>query len=452
MTKEVHVDFARSQQQLADVAESLIARALANGASDAVVSVSESNGLSVELRQGRVKSRTREIHSGISLTAFRGQRQGSTNSTDFSADSLEEMAQAACTIASFTGEDPKAGQAEAELLCREAAELDLNHPWALDVDAAVTLARRIEAGIAAEGAEAESDGSWVGANQSQFFLATSRGFAKGFSQSNHSLAASVLARRGEQRQRNFWSSQERMASRLQAPEAVGAEAAQRALAMLDIQPLATHSGPVLFDARSACSLIGHFASAASGRALYTRNSFLSDRLEQSLFADHLDLREDPFIIGGKASAPFDGEGIAGQRRELISAGRLQGYFLGIYSARQLGMTSTGNASGPHNLRLHSRLTQAQDDFDAMLRKLDTGLLVTGLAGDGVRMITGDYSRAANGFWVQGGEIQHAVSGITIASDLRSMWRAIVAVGNDCFSQGALNSGSVLIDNMRIAGH
>lgn len=442
--------FPHSTEALADIGAKLLGLARAAGATEAMASVSESKGISTQLRQGRIQALSREVRSGVSLTVYIGHRQGSAHSTEVSPQSLREMAEAACAIARHTQEDPCSGLAEDEQLCRTPQALDLFHPWEPESDTLVTLAREIEAGMAPH-PEVQSDGVWASAAQGQVWMSNSRGFAAGYAHSSHTLAASAIAARGNVRTRDFWSSQARRSELLQTPASVGLQAAQRSVALLDQRPIGSGHFPVLFDARSALSLLEHLIQAISGRALYMKSSFLGERFGSQVFPSHVDIIEDPFVPGGNASAPFDPEGVAGTRRALVAQGVLHGALLGTYSARRLGQSSTGNAGGCHNVRLSSRLGNATDDTAAMLRKLGKGLFVTGLSGEGVRLINGDYSRVARGFWVEGGEILHAVDGVTIAGNLLDMWQEIAAIGADPFTNGALSSGSVLIKRMRVAG-
>jgi PmbA protein len=441
--------FPHSQKALADITAQLLDFARAAGATDAMASVSEYKGISTHLRQGRIQALSREVHSGVSLNVYIGQRQGSAHSTEVSPESLREMAQAACAIARHTTEDLFSGLAEEDQLCRAPMALDLFHPWEPETDTLITWSRAIEEGMAKH-PEVQSDGVWANAGQGHVWLANSRGFAAGYAQSNHALSASAIATRADIRTRDFWSSQARRADALQTPVSVGAEAAQRSAALLDQRRINSGHYPVLFDARNAVSLLGHLTQAIHGRALYMKTSLLGERFGSQVFPAHVDVVEDPFVPGGKASAPFDSEGVAGTRRALVDQGVLHGALLSTYSARRLGQRSTGNASGCYNLQLSSRHSAATDDQAAMLRKLGTGLFVTGLSGEGVRLINGDYSRVARGFWVEGGEIVHAVDGLTIAGNLLDMWQQIVAVGTDTFTSGALSSGSILVAPMRVA--
>lgn len=443
--------FLHDAESLADIARSLVTAARRRGASDAVAAVVESRGVAVALRQGLVQSRSQHRGSSVSLTVFQGRRQGSAHSTDLAPARHGALVEAALAIAAHTADDPFAGPAAPDQLSRHQADLDLLHPWSLSGNDAIELARRLEAGIASGGPEVRSDGAWVSSHQEQRALAVGTDFCRSTAQSVHSLAALALARRGSDRQRDHATDQRRAAADLATPEALGAAAARGAVAALATRQLITRQAPVLFDARSACSLLGHLVQATSGRTLLLGGSFLHDRLDRPLFADAIDVVEDPWLPRGMASALFDPEGVAARPRPVVEAGVLRGWFLSLAAARQLGTAPTGHAGGACNLRLRSRLTTADDTFARLLERLDTGLLVTGLTGDGVRLVDGDYSRGARGFWVERGEVSHAVERITISGNLRDLYAGIQAVGNDLRTEGAFTTGSVLVDRMQIAG-
>jgi PmbA protein len=296
-----------------------------------------------------------------------------------------------------------------------------------------------------------SEGAAVSAQQSHFFTAHTNGFRGGYASSRHSLSVSPIAGKGKDMQRDGWYSSMRKASDLASPEAVGRYAAERALSRLKSRKIATTECPVLFESPMAAGLLGALVQAVSGGALYRKSSFLLNSLNKMVLPKHLDLFEDPFVMGGKGSSPFDEEGVRVQPRQVVEAGRLQGYFLSSYTARKLGMQTTGNAGGSHNLILRSRRTRPEDDLDAMIRKLGTGLLVTELMGQGVNYVTGDYSRGASGFWVENGQIAYPVHEITIAGNMKDMLRGIEAVGADAYNYGAKTVGSILVNRMKVAG-
>jgi PmbA protein len=365
---------------------------------------------------------------------------------------LRQAVEAAYTIARFTAEDLAAGLPDEDMLEHAPRDLDLYHPWALATEQAIELAQACEqAAFDTDRRIVNSEGANVYASAAHFVLANTRGFCAGFPSSRHSISVSPIARDQGGMQRDDWYTHSRRADGLAAPEAVGRYAAERALARLSARKLSTRRCPVLFEAPLACGLIGSLVGAASGGALYRKASFLVDALGQKFFADHISLRDDPFVPQASGSSPFDEEGVRGQARDVIEAGVLTGYFLGSYSARKLGLKTTGNAGGAHNLTLHSTRTQPGDDFRAMLRKLGTGLLVTELIGSGVNTVTGDYSRGASGFWVQGGAIAYPVEEITVAGNLKSMYANLVAVGADRVVRGGRVAGSVIVEGMTVGG-
>ncbi|MCX7660831.1 MULTISPECIES: metalloprotease PmbA [Caldimonas] len=450
-----HSGFAYSRDQFRELVETSLTLARTLGASDAAVEVSEGVGLSVSVRKGQIENVERNRDKSIGVTVYIGQRRGNASTSDFSPAAIEQTVRAAYDIARFTAEDPAAGLPdEADLALGEAAErdLDLFHPWALDAAAAAELALRCEAAaFAVDKRITNSEGAGVSAQQSHFFAGNTRGFRGGYASSRHSLSVAPIAGRGAHMQRDAWYSSMRDPADLASPEAVGRYAAERALSRLHARKIPTCECPVLFESTLAAGLLGAFVQATSGGALYRKASFLVDSLGQQVFPEHVDIHEDPHIPKGKGSAPFDDEGVLTRPRRVVEAGVVQGYFLSSYSARKLGLRTTGHAGGSQNLRLSSRLTQADDDLEAMLRKLHRGLFVIELMGQGVNYVTGDYSRGAAGFWVENGRIAYPVQEITIASNLREMFQRIVAVGADAYTLGSKTIGSVLIERMKVAG-
>jgi len=331
-------------------------------------------------------------------------------------------------------------------------DLKLCTPWLITAEQAVQIAQRCEAAaLAVDKRITNSEGSSVYAQQSHFVSANSRGFIGGYPFSRHTISVAPIAGKGANMQRDDWYSSMRDPSKLAAPEAIGRYAAERALARLNARKLSTRKCPVLFEAPLAAGLLGAFVQAVSGGALYRKSSFLLNSLGQQVLPEHIQILEDPHVIGAVGSSPFDDEGVKTQRRAVVSDGVVQGYFLSTYSARKLGMRTTGNSGGSHNLSLTSSLTRAGDTFEGMLKKLGTGLLVTELMGQGVNYVTGDYSRGASGYWVENGVIQYPVEEITIAGNMKEMLRHIVAVGNDTLIRGTKETGSILLENMTIAG-
>ena len=444
--------FDHSRTRFEEIAGSVLDQAKALGATAAATDVSESSGLSVSVRKGKVETIEQTRDKGLGVTVYVGTRRGHASTSDFSGRAVSETVKAAFEIARFTGEDACAGLPDPDTLARQPRDLDLFHPWTIEADEAIAIASEMEAAaFATDRAIVNSEGAGVSVSHGHFVSANSLGFVGGYPYSRHSIAVAPIARRGRSMQRDDWYSASRRADRLADPKAVGRYAAERALARLGARKLGTRKVPVLFESPVACGLLGHFVQAASGGSLYRRTSFLVDALGTPVFAPHLDIDENPHEPGGFGSTPFDDEGVATAPRRIVEAGVLGGWFLSTYSARKLGMKTTGNAGGAHGLRLASRLTRPRDDLRAMLRKLGTGLFVTDLLGQGVNGVTGDYSRGASGYWVEGGEIRYPVEEITIAGNLRDMYRGIVAVGADEVQRGARRSGSVLVEQMSVAG-
>jgi PmbA protein len=451
--------FAFARTTFQRLVEETLAFARGLGASDAAAEVSEGAGLSVSVRKGDIEHVERNRDKSIGVTVYVGQRRGNASTSDFSRAALEQTVRAAFDIARFTAEDPAAGLPDAaDTASGDAAtrDLDLFHPWPIDAAQAAEIARRCEAAaFATDRRITNSEGAGVSAQQSHFFAGNSRGFRGGYASSRHSLSVAPIAalsrRGGSDMQRDAWYSSMRAPQELAVPEAVGRYAAERALSRLRSRKIATCEVPVLFESSLASGLLGAYVQATSGASLYRKSSFLLDSLGQAVLPAHVDLFEDPHIPRAKGSAPFDDEGVLTRPRTVVDAGVVQGYFLSTYSARKLGMRSTGHAGGAQNLRLASRLTQPGDDLDAMLRKLGRGLFVIELMGQGVNHVTGDYSRGAAGFWVEGGRIACPVHEITIAGNLRDMFKAIVAIGADAYTMGSKTLGSVLIERMKVAG-
>ena len=447
--------FAYAREQFQQIIEDTLAHARSLGASDAAAEVSEGAGLSVSVRKGEIENVERNRDKSIGVTVYLGQRRGNASTSDFSRAALEQTVRAAYDIARFTAEDPAAGLPDvSDLALGDAAtrNLDLYHPWDIDAEEACELARRCEAAaLSTDPRITNSEGAGVSVQSSHFIAGNSRGFRGGYASSRHSLSVAPIAGRGEDMQRDAWYTSMRDPAELASPEAVGRYAAERALSRLNARKIATCEVPVLFESSLAAGLLGAYVQATSGGALYRKASFLQGSLGQQVLPEHIDLREDPHQPKGKGSAPFDDEGVATKPREVVNAGVVQGYFLSSYSARKLGLRTTGHAGGSQNLTLRSRLTQASDNLDAMIAKLHRGLFVIELMGQGVNYVTGDYSRGAAGFWVEGGRIVHPVHEVTIAGNLRDMFKRIVAVGADTYTMGTKTIGSVLIERMKIAG-
>lgn len=444
--------FALSDDQLRSTALRALDDARALGASDASAEISESVGLSVNTRRAQVETIEHTRDKGLGITVYIGTRRGNASTSDFAPVAIRQAVEAAHNIARYTAEDPAAGLPDEDMFERAPRDLDLFHPWELQVEQAIGIAQAAErAAFGVSPQIVNSEGANVYTSSGHFVLANTRGFMAGYPYSRHSISVSPIARDASGMQRDDWYSSSRLHAELAAPEAVGDYAARRALARLGARKLRTRQCPVLFEAPLACGLLGNFVQAASGGALYRKSSFLVDALGKQVFAPHVSIEEDPYLPRGAGSSPFDEEGVRGLQRKVVKDGRLEGYFLSTYSARKLGMKSTGNAGGSYNLTLRSNNTEDEDDFEVMLRRLGTGLLVTELIGQGVNYVTGDYSRGASGFWVEQGSIQYPVEEITVAGNLAQMFRSMAAVGTDEIVRGSKISGSVLIEGMTVAG-
>jgi len=447
--------FAFKPEQFQQIIEDVLKIAKAAGASDAAAEVSEGSGLSVSVRKGEVENVERNRDKSVGVAIYIGKRRGNASTSDFSTKALEQTVRAAYDIARFTAEDPAAGLPDAEDLATPAEAgmaLDLFHPWDIDVAGATALAKRCEdAAFATDRRITNSEGAGVSAQQSHFWTGNTRGFRGGYASSRHSLSVAPIAGKGGGMQRDHWYSSMRDAAELAAPEAVGRYAAERALSRLNSRKVPTCEVPILFESSLAAGLLGAFVQGVSGGALYRKASFLQDSLGTQVFPKDVDIFEFPHEPKGKGSAPFDDEGVRTKARDVVDGGVVKGYFLSSYSARKLGMKTTGHAGGSQNLRLTHRRTQPGDDLPAMLRKLDRGLFVIELMGQGVNYVTGDYSRGAAGFWVENGRIVHPVEEVTIAGHLRTMLAGIQAIGADTYNYGAKTVGSVLLSPMKVAG-
>jgi PmbA protein len=436
--------FATLQQLAADV----LAHAKAKGASACEVDVSEGFGQSVAVRCDEVETIEFNRDKGIGITVYDGQRKGYASTSDFSPQALRETVEAAIAIARFTAEDDCAGLADAALMAVDCPDLDLFHPWALGVDEAIALARRSEqAAFAASPLVSNSEGASVSTQQAHFVAANSHGFMGGYPTSRHYISCSVIAGEQDAMQRDDWYTTRRSAAELDDPESVGRTAAERAVARLGGRKVKTGEFPVLFEAPLAAGLLASLVHAASGGALYRKSSFLVDHLGRQIMPDFVNIVERPHIPRGLGSAAFDSDGVATADRDVVRGGVLEGYFLSAYSARKLGMQTTANAGGSHNLII----TPGEHDRAGLLALMGRGLLVTELLGHGINYVTGDYSRGAAGYWVENGRIAYPVEEITIAGNLKAMLAGIVAVGSDVLVRGSKQTGSILVDRMTVAG-
>jgi len=447
--------FSYHQAFFEELVDTALLHARTVGATDAAAEASEACGLSVSVRKGELENVERNRDKSLSISVYVGQRRGNANTSDFSNAAIRQTVQAAYDIARFTAEDPMAGLPDATDIApasNQANELELFFPWSVTSEQAAQMAKECEAAaLDTDKRITNSEGAAVSAQQSHFFSAHTHGFRGGYASSRHAISVSPIASVGDDMQRDAWYSSMRDAHELASGARVGRYAAQRALSRLGARKISTRSCPVLFESPLAAGLLGAFVQAISGGALYRKSSFLLDALGKQVLPKHIDIDEDPFIKRGKGSSPFDEEGVRVAARTVVDAGRVKGYFLSSYTARKLGMRTTGNAGGSHNLTLRSRLTQPGDDLDAMLRKLGRGLFVTELMGQGVNYVTGDYSRGASGFWVENGRIAYPVHEITIAGNMKAMLKDIEAVGADAYNFGSKTVGSILIGKMKVAG-
>ncbi len=440
--------FSFSPETLRDLAARALDLARAGGATAAEAEVSEGSGLSLSVRHGEIETIEHNRDKGLGVTVYVGQRRGHASTSDFSDDALARAVDKAISIARYTAEDDCAGLADPEQLARDLPDLDLYHPWSIEVDAAAELARACEAAaLAVDPRITNSEGGSLSSQSSQFVYANSLGFSGGYPTSRQSLSCAVIAEDNDAMQRDYWYTTARAAADLDSPDRVGRRAGERTVRRLNGRRLSTRQCPVLFEAPIATGLIASFVSAISGGHLYRKSSFLLDSLGSQVFPGFFQLQERPFLARGLASSPFDSEGVATRERDVVADGVVQGYFLGSYSARKLGMKSTGNAGGNHNLIVPS----TGEDFPALLKRMGSGLLVTELLGHGLNMVTGDYSRGAAGFWVENGEIAYPVEEITVAGNLRDMFAGIVAIGDDVETRGSRRVGSILIERMTVAG-
>jgi len=439
--------FTYSLDEIKQMSEDVLKVAKTQGATAAEVELSLSIGQSVSVRMGETENIEYNRDKGMAVTVYFGQQKGHASTSDLSQQALKDTVAAACNIAKYTAKDEFCGLADANLMATDVQDLDLHHPWNLSVDEAIAIAKDCEA--AALGVDTRitnSEGASVSTGTGFFAYSNSHGFTGGYPSSRHGISCSVIAESGENMQRDYWYSTARAAGDLLSAAAIGKIAGERTVRRLDAKKIKTCQVPVLFEAALASGLISSLVSAISGGNLYRKSSFLLDSLGKQIASPLLNIYEEPHLKKGLASSPFDNEGVATHPRQLVKDGVLQGYMLASYSARKLGMQTTGNAGGNHNLIVQS----GTQDFAGLLKQMGTGLLVTELLGHGMNMVTGDYSRGAAGFWVENGVIVHPVEEITIASNMADMLKMIVAIGNDVLVQGSKQVGSILIERMTIA--
>jgi len=440
--------FSYTDDTLKQLVTDALTHAKARGATAADAEVSEGFGQTVTARQGEVETIEYNRDKGIGVTVYIGKQRGHASSSDLSPQALRDTVDAALAIARYTASDDCAGLADPDRLAREFPDLDLIHPWDMPVERAIEMAQACEAaGFAVDKKITNSEGATVSTQQSHFIYGNTNGFLAGYPSSRHSMWCALIAGKGDGMQRDDWYETARDPADLPAPDVIGRKAGQRAVARLKARKVPTEQVPVLYESGVASSLMGHFVSAVSGGSLYRKSTFLLDSLGKPVFAPIVQMRDLPLIPKGLASGAFDEEGVATQERDIVKDGVVQGYFLASYSARKLGLQTTGNAGGNHNLIMND----TGEDFAALLKKMGRGLLVTELMGQGVNAVTGDYSRGAAGFWVEDGEIVYPVQEITIAGNLKTMFRNIVAIGNDVSHRSSRQCGSILVEGMTLAG-
>jgi PmbA protein len=440
--------FSYSDDTLKQLVTDALAYAKTRGATAADAEVSEGFGQTVTARQREVETIEYNRDKGIGVTVYIGKQRGHASSSDLSPQALRDTVDAALAIAKYTASDDCAGLADPDRLAREFPDLDLIHPWDMPVERAIEMAQACEAaGFNVDKRVTNSEGATVSTQQSHFIYGNTNGFLAGYPSSRHGIWCALIAGKGDGMQRDDWYETARDPADLPSPEEIGRRAGERAIARLKARKVPTAQVPVLYESGVAASLMGHFVSAVSGGSLYRKSSFLPDSLGKAVFSPVVQMADLPLIPKGLASGAFDEEGVATQTRDIVKDGVVQGYFLASYSARKLGMQTTGNAGGNHNLVMKD----TGEDFAALLKKMGRGLLVTELMGQGVNAVTGDYSRGAAGFWVEDGVISYPVQEITIAGNLKTMYKNIVAIGNDVSRRSSRQCGSVLVEGMTLAG-
>ncbi|MGF6573691.1 PmbA protein [Paraburkholderia sp. GAS333] len=447
------IQFHDSVRQMEEIASRAIGMACDAGADGVRVEVVEFESKAATVRVGVPSERTVRLESEIVISVYRNGSRAATSSSDLSDVGLKRAVVAALDIAKVTAPDPAAGLAQTGELASRFPDLELYRPHAASLDELMSVAARAEeAAFAHSPLIRTSNGASMHTSSGVALLATSAGFAQSAPWSSYSLSCAPVAVGEDSKQIGFWSHAARSFDDLEQPDSIGVRAAQRAIGSLEAKPISTRHAAVLFEPSAAMALVGELIGAASGDALYRTGSFLKDRLGAAIFPAHISVLEDPFVKRGMASRLYDGDGVSGQHRWIIENGTLQGYFLGLYAARRLNKTPTGNGAGAHNLVVSSTQTTPADDFAAMLDKLGNGLLVTEMVGGGVNRLTGDFSRAVKGFWVENGQIQFPVAGITLASNLNAIFSDLLAVGNDTLTRGAVTTGSWLIGKMKVGGN
>ena len=436
-----------STEKLTELVQTCLAEAKQQGASSAEASISIDHGLSVTARLGEAETLEHNNDRGLGITIYVGQKKGTASTSDFEPSAIKDAVTAACNIAKYTEEDDCAGLADAKLMAKDIQDLELDHPWGIAPDEAIEIAIECEDAARENEKISNSEGSTVATSRGTTIYANSHGFVGSYTSTRHNLSCMVIAEQDGNMQRDYWYATSRDSKNLESAKSVGSKAAERTINRLGARKIATQTTPVIFEANMARSLLSHFVSAISGGALYRKASFLLDHLDKKVFSEQITLSEDPFIKGGFGSSAFDSEGVATKARTLVDSGILKGYVLSSYSSRKLGMQTTGNAGGVHNLSLRP----GDKSLQQLMQTMQKGLLVTELIGHGVNNVTGDYSRGAVGYWVENGEIQYPVDEITIAGNLKDMYQNIVELGNDVDQRSNITTPSLLIDEMMIAG-
>ena len=450
MSKQKGMDRKQTEQELREISETVLKLTKKYGASDAELSLNRGAGLSVEIHKENVDKLEYHRDQGLSLTVYMGQHQGSATTGDLSAQAIEDTVKAACNIAKFTGEDEYTGLPEAELMMHESKDLDLYHPWDLSAEKAIEIATACEASaLSFDKRIINSDGASISTYSGSGIIANTHGFTGVTASSRHNLSCSVIAQvpKTDAMQRDYWYTTSRKREELESAESVGEKSAELTLARLNGRQISTRKSSVLYSPEMARSIVSHFTSAISGGSQYRKTTYLLNSKDEQVFPDFIRLHEQPHIPQGFGSSYFDREGVATSNRDIVTNGVVQNYIMGSYSARQLGLKTTANSGGTHNLTLEP----TGQDLEELLKMLDTGLFVTELIGSGINGVTGDYSRGASGFWVENGEIQFPVEEITVAGNLKDMFQNIVAVGNDIDYRGGTRTGSILIEGMMVAG-
>src|SRR3989344_83542 len=445
--------FSYSPEQLQEMSEHVLSLAKTAGASAAEAEISLGFGQNVSVRMGETETIEYNRDKGMSVTVYFGQQKGQASTSDLSPQALQDTVDAACNIARYTAQDEFCGLADAALMAENIPDLDLHHPWQINVEQALEIAKECEsAARAVDSRINNSEGASVSTYEGMFAYANSHGFAGGYPSSRHSISCSVIAEDNNNMQRDYWYTSARCADDLDSAQFVGRLAGERTVRRLNCRRIKTAQVPVLFEAPLASGLVSSLVGAISGGNLYRKSSFLLGSLGKQVMSPIVNIYEDPHLKRGLASAPFDNECVPTKPRALVQSGVLQGSILSSYSARKLGMVSTGNAGGNHNLIVsHAGGDSESLDFNGLLKTMDTGLLVTELLGHGLNMVTGDYSRGAAGFWVENGVIAYPVEEITIAGNMADMFKQIIAIGNDVLVQGSKQTGSILIERMTVAG-